>query len=157
VKPYSLDLRERVIAALDEGQSSPKVAAQFRVSESFVRKLRIRRRKLGHFRWFPPPGRKRLLRERDEERLCLLALAHADATISELRELAATKLGLKMSLTLVGRLLRRMGMTRKKSPSGRPRWTAPMSKRSATASGVVGHSGAPNGSSSSTKRAFIAR
>jgi transposase len=136
VKPYSLDLRERILAALDSGQSSPKVAAQFLVSGSFVRKLRIRRAQLGHFEWFPPPGRKRMLSESDEERVCLLALAHSDATIPELRELAASELGLTMSLTFVGRLLRRMGMTRKKSPSGRLKWIAPRSKPSAAISGV---------------------
>ncbi len=136
MKPYSLDLRERILRALDEGQSSNRVAVRFSVSGSFVRKLRIRRAQHGHFGWFPPPGRKRMLSERDEERLCLLALKHADSTIPELRELAASELGLTMSVTLVGRLLRRMGMTRKKSPSGRLRWIAPTSKRSAAGSGA---------------------
>lgn len=135
MKPYSLDLRERVLDALDAGQSSPKVAVRFGVSEAFVRKLRIRRAEHGHFSWFPPPGRARLLTEKDEERLCLLALKHADATIPELRALSEAKLGLVMSLTTVGRRLREMGMTRKKSQSGRLRWIGPTSRRSGTASG----------------------
>jgi transposase len=134
MKPYSLDLRERVLAALDTGQSSPKVAVRFGVSEAFVRKLRIRRAQLGHFKSFPPPGRARLLSEKDEERLCLLTFKHADATIPELRALAASKLRLIMSITTVGRRLREMGMTRKKSLSGRPKWIGPTSKRSVAAS-----------------------
>ena len=136
MKPYSLDLRERVLDALDAGLSSPKVAERFRVSGAFVRKLRMRRAKHGHFEWFPPPGRGRLLSEKDEQRLCLLALKHADATIPELRALSASDLGLVMSLTTVGRRLREMGMTRKKSRFGPPRWTAPTSKQSGTASGA---------------------
>jgi transposase len=135
MKPYSLDLRERVLDALDAGQSSPKVAVRFGVSEAFVRKLRIRRAAHGHFEWFPPPGRARLLSEKDEERLCLLAFKHADATIPELRALSASELGLVMSVTTVGRRLREMGMTRKKSPSGHLRWTGPTSRRNATVSG----------------------
>lgn len=136
MKPYSLDLRERVLEALDAGQSSPQVAVRFDVSEAFVRKLRIRRDTMGHFEWFPPPGRARMLDEKDEERLCLLALKHADATIPELRALAVNELRLDISITTVGRRLREMGMTRKKSPSGRLRWIAPTSKRSVAASGA---------------------
>ena len=136
MRPYSLDLRERVLGALDAGQSSPKVAVRFGVSEAFVRKLRIRRAQYGHFEWFPPPGRERLLSEKEEERLCLLALKHADATIPEVRAFAEAELGLIMSITTVGRRLREMGLTRKKSRSGRPRWIGPTSKQSATASGA---------------------
>lgn len=136
MKPYSLDLRERVLDALDAGQSSLKVAVRFGVSEAFVRKLRMRRAQHGHFEWFPPPGRARLLSAKDEERLCALALEHADATIPELRTLAEAKLDLVMSITTVGRRLREMGMTRKKSRSGRPRWIGPTSKRSAASSGA---------------------
>jgi transposase len=135
MKPYSLDLRERVLDALDAGQSSPQVAVRFGVSEAFVRKLRIRRLQHGHYEWFPPPGRARLLSEKDEERLCVLAVEHADATLPELHALSASELGLVMSLTTVGRRLREMGMTRKKSPSGRLRWIAPTSKHNAAASG----------------------
>jgi transposase len=137
MKPYSLDLRERVLDALDAGQSSLKVAVRFGVSEAFVRKLRKRRAEYGHFEWFPPPGRSRLLSEKDEERLCWLALDHADATIPELRALSASELGLVMSITTVGRRLREMGMTRKKSRFGRPRWIGPMSKRSVAGGGAV--------------------
>jgi hypothetical protein len=77
-----------------------------------------------------------MLTDKDEERLCLLALENADATIPELRELAIKKLGIALSITTVGRRLRRMGLTRKKSPSGRPRWIAPKSKRGDALSGV---------------------
>jgi transposase len=135
MRPYSVDLRERVVAALDAGMSSPKVAAQFLVSGSFVRKLRIRRAELGHIEWFAPPGRKRLLSEEDEARFRRLVLAHADATLAELREYTRSELGVALSRACMSRTLQRMGLTRKKSPSGRPKWTELTSKRNAVASG----------------------
>lgn len=157
MKPYSIDLRERIVSALDEGQSSPKVAVRFGVSESFVRKLRMRLRTHGHFEWLSPPGRARLLSDADENRLYLLALEHADATIAELRALAKKTLNLTISLTIVGRRLRERGLTRKKSPSGPPRWTVPTSKQNATASGDCARSAKPRASSSSMKQASTSR
>jgi hypothetical protein len=37
--PYSMDLRERVAAAIDQGQSQRQVATRFGVSLSFVTRL----------------------------------------------------------------------------------------------------------------------
>jgi transposase len=42
MKPYSRDLRERVLEALEADSSSLRVAARFGVSGSFVRKLRLK-------------------------------------------------------------------------------------------------------------------
>lgn len=47
MKAYSLDLRERVLAARQAGATEPAVAAQFRVSVSFVAKLVHRQRTEG--------------------------------------------------------------------------------------------------------------
>ena len=41
MSPYSMDLRERVVSALDEGESSLEVAMRFGVSDSWVRKQRL--------------------------------------------------------------------------------------------------------------------
>lgn len=142
MKPYSLDLRERVLKALDAGYSSPKVAARFAVSGSFVRRMRARREALGHVRPDRFGGRQRLLSAKEEERLCLLALAHADSTLAELREFAKSTIGKTISITIIGRRLNEMGLTRKKNPSGQWRWTAPTSKPSDTPSGGKRRSGA---------------
>jgi transposase len=46
--PYSMDLRERVAAVIDEGEGSQRqVAKRFRVSVSFVTRLIQRRREAG--------------------------------------------------------------------------------------------------------------
>ena len=43
-KPYSMDLRARVLADCDAGMSAPQAAAKYAVSLGFVKKLRQRRR-----------------------------------------------------------------------------------------------------------------
>ena len=48
MRPYSMDLRERVAAAVDEGDGSQReIARLFRVSLSFVSRLLKRRRETG--------------------------------------------------------------------------------------------------------------
>ena len=48
MRPYSMDLRERVAAAIDAGEGSQRqVAKRFRVSVSFVTRLVQRRRDAG--------------------------------------------------------------------------------------------------------------
>jgi len=45
---YSMDLRERVVAACDEGTDTRgEIAERFSVSESWIRRLRQRRREAG--------------------------------------------------------------------------------------------------------------
>ena len=48
MKAYSLDLRERMLAARQAGATQVQVAALFRVSVSFVAKLAHRQRTSGH-------------------------------------------------------------------------------------------------------------
>ena len=49
MKPYSLDLREKVINAIEKGDSSvTKVAQRFGVSKNFVQKLVTQKRTKGH-------------------------------------------------------------------------------------------------------------
>ena len=50
IPPYSQALRERAVALLDEGASSLEVAEILDVSDSWVRKMRIRREALGNLR-----------------------------------------------------------------------------------------------------------
>ena len=64
MKAYSLDLRERVVAACQTGLTQPAMAAQFSVSLSFVAKLLRRQRTSGNVSALPSghgpaPGRGR--------------------------------------------------------------------------------------------------
>ena len=156
-RAYSLDLRERAVALLDEGATSLEVAELFGVSDSWVRKMRLRREALGHLIPGSPPGKERLLSEEQEQQLCLLVFEQPDATLEELVALMAKRTKVRASISTVSRRLIEMGMSRKKRASTRAKQTAPRSSESASASSVEGSSAAPHGSSSSTKRASISR
>jgi putative transposase len=155
--PYSLDLRERAVALLDEGATSVEVAELLDVSDSWVRKMRLRREALGHLIPGSPPGKERLLSEDQEEQLCLLVFEQPDATLEELVVLMAKRMKVRASISTVSRRLIEMGMSRKKRVSMRPKRTAPRSNESASSSFVEGSSVAPRDSSSSTKRGSIFR
>ena len=114
IRPYSIDLRERAVALLDEGASSGEAAEILGVSDSWVRKMRIRRDALGHLRPGSPPGRERLLTEAQEAELCVLVAKKPDATLLELVDLLAQRCRLRVSVSTVSRRLIELGLTRKK-------------------------------------------
>lgn len=113
-KAISIDLRERVIGACDEGQSAAAVVVQFAVRQSFIEKLKRQRRERGTRA--PKPhagGRRQLLAEYDEALLAQLE-AKPDTTLAELRE----TLGLKIQLSTLWYRLDRLGLTFKKNAPG---------------------------------------
>ncbi len=110
--PYSKDLRERVVAAIDEQEGSQRqIARRFRVSLAFVARLLRRRRQTGgvdprpHGGGHPPA-----LREGDFQRLRELVRQQPDATLAELRQ----RLGVSCSLTAIWRALKALDLPRKK-------------------------------------------
>ena len=114
-KPYSLDLRERAVALLDEGANSMEIAEMLGVSDSWVRKMRLRRERLGHLKPGSPPGKERtVLIKADEVELCLLVFDKPDATLEELVELVAKRLKVRVSISTMSRRLIELGLTRKK-------------------------------------------
>ena len=156
-EPYSLDLRERAVALVDEGASSPEAAEMLGVSDSWVGKMCLRRDRLGHLMPGSPPGRERVLTEADEVELCLLAYDKPDATREELADMLAKRLKVRVSVSTMSRRLIEHGLTRKKRLFTPPKPTAPTSRESATASSVEASSDGPLGSFSSTKPASTSR
>ena len=130
MKPYSLDLRQRVLAAVDEAKlTRPQIAHLFRVSASWIRSLVQRRRETGSIE--PRPhrgGPKPKLSEGHLERLRELVREKPDATLEELRG----RLGAPAGIMTLCRALRRLRLPLKKSPSGPPSRTAPTSPGSAS-------------------------
>src|SRR5262245_43656401 len=122
----SLDLRKRILRALEEDGSSLRVANQFSVSPSFVRKLRCQFRRTGDPAPGKAPGKERLVRGVTERKLRRLASDNADATLIELAELLEHSTRVAVSETTMWRSLRRLGLTRKKSLSMRRSATAKM-------------------------------
>ena len=123
MKTYSMDLRERVVVACDEGGATrEQVAARFSVSVSWIRGLLKRRRDTGSIA--PRPrggGRAPAFDDEAAARLRDAVRADADATLAEL----AAAAGVACGPSAVHRALVRLGVTRKKSRSGRPSRTGP--------------------------------
>jgi transposase len=113
-----LDLRERVLADCDAGDSNDAVARKYRVSASWVRRLKQRRRETGSI----APRAQRRLQPRwaghaDEIRRAVGR--RPDATLGELRQ----ALGLTLSVPTLCRALQELRLTLKKRSSGRPNRT----------------------------------
>jgi transposase len=120
---YSIDLRERVVAACDRGDATrEQIAARFAVSVPWIRKLLRQRRQTGSIA--PRPhggGRAPAFDAEAAARLRDAVRAHNDATLEEL----AHATGVACGVSAVHRTLKRLGITRKKSRGGRPSRTGP--------------------------------
>ncbi len=118
MKAYSMDLRQRVIAACDARDGTQlQIAARFSLSIHFIRKLLRQRRDIGSIA--PKPrggGRARSFTPEASDRLRQAVAAHNDATLAQLTQ----AVGVSRSLSVVHRELKALGITRKKSPSGPP-------------------------------------
>jgi transposase len=118
MKAYSMDLRERVVAACDAGDGTrEQIAARFSVSVRWIGGLLRRRRLCGSIApkphgGGPPPA----FDWAAEARLREAVRADNDATLAELGDAA----GVTCSPAAIHRMLRRMGITREKSRTGPP-------------------------------------
>jgi transposase len=136
IKAYSIDLRERAVALLDEGATSLEVAELLDVSDSWVRKMRLRRAALGHLMPGSPPGKERKLSPEQEDALLFMVLDQPDVTLEELVALVWKRLKVQISVPTISRRLIAMGMTRKKRASMPPKPTGRRSGENAKASSV---------------------
>jgi transposase len=112
MSPYSLDLRERIVAAIDYDEGSIReIARIFRVSTSFIVRLLQRRRATGALD--PKPhggGSSPALRADDLERLAELVRKQPDATLEQLKQRG----GFTCSLKTLWYALDGLGLTCKK-------------------------------------------
>lgn len=118
---YSQDLRDRIIAAREEGLKTRQVAKLMKVSESWIRRVMQRKRENGQTS--PRPRGGATVIKIDMNRLRELVEAQPDATTKELHQ----RLGIKCSMSAVGFALKRLGFTFKKRRSMQPNRTGPMS------------------------------
>src|SRR3954454_21961737 len=116
MRAYSIDLRERVVAACDAGDATrPRVAARFSVSVPWIRKLLRQRRDTGSIA--PKPhggGRGPAVHDQAHGRLREATRPDDDATLEELARAA----GVACCASAVHRALARLRITRKKSCGG---------------------------------------
>jgi transposase len=120
--PYSLDLRQKIIAALDRGVGSQRAVADlFGVSLSFVERLLQRQRTMGTLAPCPHAGGPpRRLDETDEHIVRQRLEQQPDSTLDELGETLAQQSGKSVSRATLGRMVQRLNLPRKKRPSTRP-------------------------------------
>lgn len=114
-RAYSQDLRERVIAAVDEGGDAYEIAPLFKVSVSYIYKALGRRRTTGETtvraqRHGPLP----VLAPYDDVLRARVA-AVPDATLEELRAWLAAEHRVHAVVSCVWKRLRHLGLTLKKS------------------------------------------
>src|SRR5262245_22167591 len=114
---YSIDLRERVLAAIDANEGNQEqIAKRYRVSSRWIRKLLAQGAQTGSIE--PKPrgtGRKLLIQgEMCESRRATIA-ENPDATLEELRE----AIRFEGCTVTIWRAIKRLDITRKRSPCGR--------------------------------------
>ena len=129
MEAYSLDLRRRVVAAVEAGElGRAEIADLFQVSTAWVRRLLQRYRQSGSLapqprRYGPPPK----LDDARLHQLATLVQQEPDATLAELQQ----RLQADVSLPTLCRALARLGLPRKKSRSAPASRTGPTCKSAA--------------------------
>jgi len=116
-----MDLRQRVMAACDRGESTKVVAKTFGVSTAWVRRLKQHRRERGDI--IPRSGGGSRGRKIHRSRLAELVKEQPDATLVELRD----RLGIHVTPWAICKALRELKLSFKKSRSMRPSRIDPMS------------------------------
>jgi transposase len=151
MKPTSIDLRKRILAArLRDSQSLGQIAERFGIAKGTVQNIIERYRDAGTVNPKPPnAGRKPAFGGTLLKRLEQDVLDHPDATLIELRD----RSGLAVSLVTVHNTLKRMGFTLKKSPCAPPNNAGPMSLSNAASGKRRSRALTLRASSSSTKPA----
>jgi transposase len=119
--PYSLDLRTRIVAAVQSQEyTNLEIAELFGVHESYIYKLLRHYRKQGTLEPLPRGGG--AVPKLKQEHLPILKSIveeFPDAILEELRDLLGKRARIKVSIWTIHRALKKLDITRKKSPSWR--------------------------------------
>jgi transposase len=125
MKPYPLELRQRIVEAVDQQEdTSEEIAGIFQVHSSYVYKLLRQRRNTSDLAPLPHGGGARAKLESEERGvLAALVVEQPDATLAELRDGIRKRKRVSVSVSTVWRWLDALALTRKKSPGGRVKRT----------------------------------
>jgi transposase len=119
MKPYSKDLRLRVLSAVDSGKPREEVAKTFSVSMPTIKRWLRRRRETGDVEPEPIPGRPSIKGAMLEEWLPHHLEANDDLTLEEHRQAFEEHFGEEVSTSTIGRAIAALpdgGWPLKKSP-----------------------------------------
>ena len=133
MRPFSLDLRQRIVEALQSGQTRPAVAERFGVSLATVDRFAKQWREKKDLSPRPITGRPRAILATQQEVLQNLITTQKDATLESLSKALEEQTGKKVSLSALQRNLVWLGYSYKKSralpPSATPKSDLPSWKR----------------------------
>lgn len=136
MKAYSPDLRQRVLHAVDQGQTQAEIAKTFAVSIATIKRYLKQRRETGHVLPKAIPGRPAKKGAALEAGLRVQLEAYPDATLEEHCRMFQAEHGLQVGRDSISRAIARLGWTRKKRrwslvnatrPHGRPGVSKPVS------------------------------
>lgn len=116
---YSLDLRKRIVDAVERGDASKReIARMFGVHETFVHKLLRQKRERGDIAPLPHGGGAAAILKEDHLMILTELVAESpDATLEELREQMKKRARIEASVPTIWRALDELGLSRKKSRS----------------------------------------
>jgi transposase len=116
MKAYSLDLRQRVVAAYEKGKGSiAEVAEQFNVGQTFVKKMLRQKREQGSVAPLAHGGgRQPSLSDKEHRLLRQKVKEQPDISLAELQEHLSTKANVTVSVPTIHRSLRASGLSHKK-------------------------------------------
>lgn len=126
-KAYSQDLRERVLAAVDGGMAVAKTAALFKVSVSYIYKVRRQRQWTGETTARPQRCHLGRALAVYHDAIRAEVTARPDGTLNELRAWLGQTHGVSASLGGLWNTLDRLGLTLKKRPATLRSGSAPTS------------------------------
>lgn len=117
MRPLSLDLRERIILALQsgQGQTRPEIAERFSISVSTVGRLAKQWREQNDLSPRPITGRPRAVPAAEIELLQTIITTQKDATLESLSQALQEQTGKKISISALQRNLIWLGYSYKKS------------------------------------------
>lgn len=130
---YSQDLRDRILAAYDDGMATSRIAKLFRVSRAWARRVKQRRRESGETSPRPMGGVRVV--KIDMTRLRELVEEQPDATIPQLHQ----RLNANCCESAVGAALQRLRLTfkkRRRMPPSRTAPTSPLIERNGSSSNL---------------------
>ena len=113
MRPYSLDLRQRIVRAVDAGMSQGAVAGTFGVGRATVQRYVAQRRRRGALAPRPFPGRAPRIGPAQAAALRAQVEAAPDATLAEHCDRWAGDHGVRVSVATMQRALARLAWTRK--------------------------------------------
>lgn len=118
MRAYSMDLRERVVASVENGECTiPAAARRYKVSEPTIERWVARKRRTGNVAALAHAGGPSRKLAAAEAVLRAAVKAQPDATLEELCERVEKETGIQSDKSMMCRELARLKLPRKKSRS----------------------------------------